>query len=155
MNDEEDYKLKPFIFEDDIDTVLEFHKDHVMINFPDSMYKEDLFKKQVRTAYDEGKDELIMVKHPLTNESVGFLWFKRIYDPYKELNYGDLHYIHLVPKMRGRGIGKKLMVFAEEWFKEHNCKEIRLGTDEHNLSSRYLYQKCGFVVKRVIYEKKI
>ena len=148
-------KLKPFDFEKDIKTVCEFHKDHVKINFPDSLYKKHLFKSQLEDESKRNDQGLLMISSQKFVENIGFLWLKIMYDPYKELFYGDLHYIHLVPKCRGLGIGNQLMKYAEDYFKKKGCEEIRLGTDANNGASISLYEKSGFVLKRVLYEKKI
>ena len=151
-----DYAFRPFEYDRDIETLCEFHRDHVKINFPDSLYVDSLWPDQVRKEAATNRDGLLMVIDSASIAEIGFLWLKVQPDPFKSgLLWGDLHYIHLAPVARGRGLGEKLMQFIEEFFTKRGAKEIRLGTDARNAASRKLYDKLGYEVKRVIYEKKI
>jgi ribosomal protein S18 acetylase RimI-like enzyme len=140
---------------EDIETLCDWHKEHVTINFPDSKYIRSKFRNLLKDDFIEmesGKP-VIMLKFMGVSKMIGFLWLKILNDPYKD-KYCDLHYIHLLPECRGKGLGKKLMDCADEWAKKHGVKEIRLGTAYDNAASINLYQECGYKIKRVLMEKK-
>lgn len=51
--------------------------------------------------------------------------------------------------VQGKGIGKKLVLFAIEKAKEQHMKTIEIGTGNSSLSQLGLYQKCGFRITGV------
>jgi ribosomal protein S18 acetylase RimI-like enzyme len=145
--------IKP-INRKDIETLCDWHKEHVAINFPDSIYKRDLFKEKILADLNYPIFSL-MVKLVNKKKMIGWLWLKKEFDIYKNIWYCDLHYIHIAPKYRGRNFGESLVKLTEKWAVKNSCKEIRLGTDANNQASIALYEKCGFVKKRILFEKKL
>jgi len=51
--------------------------------------------------------------------------------------------IAVFPEFRGQGIGKRLLLFAEELFRK-DSKHIFICVSSFNLRARKLYEKCGF-----------
>jgi [ribosomal protein S18]-alanine N-acetyltransferase len=51
--------------------------------------------------------------------------------------------IAVFPEFRGQGIGKRLLLFAEELFRKES-KHIFICVSSFNLQARKLYEKCGF-----------
>jgi len=51
--------------------------------------------------------------------------------------------IAVFPEFRGQGIGKKLLLLAEELFRK-NAKHIFICVSSFNLRARRLYEKCGY-----------
>lgn len=47
---------------------------------------------------------------------------------------------------RGRGIGKKLITAAIEYFCKKSIKEIQVVTQGNNMAACKLYESCGFKV---------
>ena len=146
--------IKP-IEEKDIETICDWHKEHIKINFPGSLYKRDLFKEKLIADFKVmGKGKKVMLsKYTNDNQMVGFLWLKIIFDPYKDCEFCDLHYIHIALTHRRQGIGKRLMRLADSWVKKNGVKEVRLGTHINNSRAIGLYKKCGYKIKRVLMEK--
>ena len=147
--------LRQFEWKKDIQTICEFHKDHVRINFPDSMYKEKLFKKTVKNEYEKEPEGFLIVVDPKTSKEIGFLWLNTRYDPYRETKYGYIHHIHLVPEFRGKEIGIVLMKTAEDYFRKKGVNFLQLGTYANNPASVKLFKKAGYKVKRLVMEKKL
>lgn len=46
---------------------------------------------------------------------------------------------------RGKGVGKKLMVFAIDYVKDKNIKTINLTSSPERIAANMLYQKLGFI----------
>lgn len=141
----------------DLETLTDWHREHAAINFPDSKYKKRMFFESLRKALASMQREQkeVLLKVMVDDEMAGWLWLKIVFDIYKDYYYCDLHYIHLAPEYRGRGLGKKLMIRADEWAKKSKAKEIRLGTATSNEASINLYLKMGYKIKRYLMEKKI
>ena len=149
----------------DFNLICNWHKNHIKINFPDSQYKRQLFLDKVEYDMEADDAELFILnascescqrcnKKCAHRKDVGFLWLKILYDPYKEYDYCDLHYIHLAPEFRGKGYGKAMLKYADNWAKNKEAKEIRLGTSADNEKAIKIYEKAGYKLKRVLMEKK-
>ena len=82
-----------FLTEKDLPLLLEWHKEHHFLNFPDSIFKPNKFKlsllQQIQEI-DEGAKAVLWIAFNAQNK-FGFLWLKLLYDVYKEYNYCDLH----------------------------------------------------------------
>ncbi len=62
-------------------------------------------------------------------------------------DYADVFVVHTFavhPANSGRGIGKRLLDFAQQLAAETNMKAIRLDVFEKNVPAIRLYEKCGF-----------
>lgn len=56
-----------------------------------------------------------------------------------------LGFVIIEPKLRGRGIGKKMLQLAVEYAKNNlNAKKITLGVFANNESAKYCYEAVGF-----------
>lgn len=147
-------KLRSFDYARDNETVAVFHQDHVRINFPDSKFKKKLFLELLRDGANKEPEGMKIVLDEKAEE-IGFVWLEVKFDPYKDAFYGNIRYIHLVPKSRSRGVGTKLMKMIEEYFLKREVAEIRLGTRIDNKAALGLYRKQGFRKVRVLLEKKV
>lgn len=146
------YRFRRFNPKFDTPAICEFHKEHILINFPGTLYKQDLFIDQLRRA-SEREPEGMMVLENDEREIVGFLWLQTVFDVYKDASYGDLHYLHIAPGYRGIGLGSLLMEKADSYFRSKKAPECRLGTHVDNAVAIQLYRKFGFRNYRVIMVK--
>jgi ribosomal protein S18 acetylase RimI-like enzyme len=48
------------------------------------------------------------------------------------------------PAVQGRGLGRRLMAFAEQYAREHGLRELRLYTNEVMVENLVFYQRLGF-----------
>ena len=55
-----------------------------------------------------------------------------------------LHTLTVSPRVYGRGLGRQFVAFYEEYAKENGCRELRIDTNERNLTARSLYGKLGY-----------
>lgn len=140
----------------DYQTLFAYHKEHIKVNFPDSLYREDLFKAQLE--HDLVNPHALFFFAKDKGKIQAFLWLRIEQDPYKEpspYHYLDLHYIHVDTAQRSKGIGSQLMEKVITVAKEKNCREIRLGTHAQNVHAQNLYKKFGFTSYRVIMRRFI
>lgn len=56
---------------------------------------------------------------------------------------------------RSRGLGAKLLEYAEELAKKLECKGLRLCTGVDNERGRKFYEKNGWQFRSVVYKKKL
>jgi ribosomal protein S18 acetylase RimI-like enzyme len=55
-----------------------------------------------------------------------------------------LEELYVVPKHRGRGLGRALLESAMEHARERGAAHIDLGTSEDDIAARALYESAGF-----------
>ena len=63
---------------------------------------------------------------------------------------GWAYYLASDPERRGTGIGRALMVTAEDWLKARGCPKIQLMVRTGNLVARGFYEAIGYEVQDVI-----
>lgn len=150
-------EFRQFNFEKDKEIVSEWGKDHTTINFPESIYNKEIFLSKIKKEYNiEPKGIFMITNFAFTPpKDIGFLWLNTKHDIHRQEDYGDIHYVHIIQEYRGKGIGKIMMRKADDYFKNKNVKNLRLGTSFNNKASIKLYEKMGYTIKRVIMEKTI
>ena len=63
----------------------------------------------------------------------------------------DIGIISVDSDHRGKGIGKSLMLNAENWFANRNYIHIQVVTQGDNLAACRLYESCGYEIDRLEY----
>jgi len=61
----------------------------------------------------------------------------------------------VAPGMDGRGIGTRLLAFAEDWAKPQGCRYMTLGVFPGNARARALYERHGFGVETLRMSKPV
>jgi ribosomal protein S18 acetylase RimI-like enzyme len=115
----------------------------IFINLSDDTLKEDLIK-----GFEEFK-YLIAIEN---EKVVGYLAYK-----IKEKHSKKLHVDQLIvtEENRRKGIGKKLMDYAEQIANKENCDRLELDCWTFNKNALNMYENIGFDRQRIMYEKKI
>ena len=109
-----------------------FHQCDVSI-FPEDSMGKDAFLERV-----EHEGFLALV---LEGQLVGSLILALFGE-----NAGHLGRIGVGQNHQGEGYGDLLMMYAIEWFKNHEVEQIRLYTQDHNYVAQNLYKKHGFII---------
>lgn len=55
-----------------------------------------------------------------------------------------LHTLVISPNKSGRGYGRALLKFYEQYARENGCVELRIDTNEKNTTARAMYKKHGY-----------
>ena len=81
-------------------------------------------------------------------EVVGYLW-TQITELIKASggNHGWIHMVGVRPELRGRGLGRNLVLRGLEYFAENEAKNVELTVDEKNQPAVKLYHSLGFKIK--------
>ena len=61
-----------------------------------------------------------------------------------EDEYTVLHLLTVSPSAKGRGIGRKMLEFYEDFARQNGSKYLRMDTNERNVRAREIYAKYGF-----------
>lgn len=75
-------------------------------------------------------------------EPVGFAGAALNFEP----DVLQLHKIYVLPRLKGTGVGKKLLINVRGWGLEHQQKYIRLTVNRNNKEAIGFYQKQGFTI---------
>lgn len=86
----------------------------------------------------------VFVAEDDAGERLGFLHLHKMVDFFN--GHWNCHIADLaVAKGQdGKGIGRKLLEFAEDWAREHDCRLITLGVFPGNVRARELYERNGY-----------
>lgn len=115
----------------------------IFINLSDDTLKEDLIKGFEEFEY------LIAIEN---EKVVGYLAYKIKVKHSKKLHVDQLI---VTEANRRKGIGKKLMDYAEQIANKKNCDRLELDCWTFNQNALNMYEKIGFDRQRIMYEKKI
>lgn len=66
-------------------------------------------------------------------------------------NIGKIGLISVNPQYGGRGIGKALISSVHSYYKEMNCKQAFVVTQNQNSAAKRLYEKCGYNLNEIEY----
>ena len=115
----------------------------IFINVSNDTLKEDLIK-----GFEEFK-YLIAIEN---EKVVGYLAYK-----IKEKHSKKLHVDQIIVSEvnRRKGIGKKLMDYAEQIANKEDCDRLELDCWTFNQNALNMYENIRFDRQRIMYEKKI
>lgn len=130
-------------------------------------FRRDSFIVSFGTDEDFGNDEdyLIWLEKQSVESPEGFLLGMENGTPIgqleltirefegNEIGYINLYY--LVPKKRGKGLGKKLHDYALEFFKNKGVTEFHLRVSPSNLQAISFYHKNGLLVLKTELDGKV
>lgn len=100
---------------------------------------EELYATWIRLEC-EGKADQVLVAGSVEGAPLGYVSCH--YDP--ESSSGQIGLFATHESIRGRGVGKRLVGAAFEWFSKKGAQEISVVTQGRNIAAQRLYQGCGF-----------
>lgn len=121
----------------------------------DKNYHENL-KELVESIIDSEKDVIFISEE---NSAINGFIMGKIVPPYlpistiKEIGYVSMCWVD--PKCRKQGIGKKLAIELEKWFKKKNLQYVDINYLVGNSEAEYFWRKMGYKPYRVSSRKKI
>lgn len=92
-----------------------------------------------------GRAEMCFVAASEINQPQGYISC-HLNPPEKQ---GQIGLIGVDLEVRGRGIGKRLVQAALNWYRDHAAQNVMVITQGKNLSAQRLYQKCGFLTQNL------
>lgn len=90
-------------------------------------------------------------------EVVGYAngWIIRPPQWRKQELIAELYMMFVIPKYRGQGIGKKLLISFAVWAKQKKVKRLKLIVTDQNTRALKLYHKLGYKAFERILERDI
>lgn len=75
----------------------------------------------------------------------GYLLMTRVLNPIKNKYYYLLDYVSVLKECRGKGIGTKLLEYAEDIARGENAMYIQLTCGYQRVEAHKLYEKNGYI----------
>ena len=81
----------------------------------------------------------------LDDKVCGYLLMTKIFNPILDKYYYLLDYVSVLSEYRGKGIGTKLLEYAEKIAREENTMYIQLTCGYKRVEAHRLYEKNGYI----------
>jgi dTDP-4-amino-4,6-dideoxy-D-galactose acyltransferase len=101
---------------------------------------EDLYSTWI-TLESQGRAQTVLVAGSTANQPLGYVSCHS--DPAGR--EGQIGLVGVSPEVRGRGIGKNLVLAAMDWFRAQGTHGVTVVTQGKNQAAQRLYQQCGFL----------
>ena len=101
---------------------------------------EDLYSTWI-TLEVQGRAKIVWVAASVANQPLGYISCHL--DPVRQ--EGQIGLVGVSPEIRGRGIGKNLVLTAMDWFRAQGAHVVTVVTQGNNRAAQRLYQQCGFL----------
>jgi ribosomal protein S18 acetylase RimI-like enzyme len=101
---------------------------------------EDLYSTWI-TLETQGRASIVLVATSESNQPLGYVSCHL--DIARQ--EGLIGLIGVSQEIRGKGIGKSLVMTALEWYRNQGAKRVTVVTQGKNRAAQRLYQQCGFL----------
>ena len=119
----------------------------------DQMVATDL--KVIERVIGDPQPDTCMLVAERDHSVAGFIYLKTVTDYYTRQPIGHVSDLVVSQKAEGQGIGRALMVAAEEWAHAQGYPMIQLNVLVNNGSARALYEKVGYTAEWSKYVKPL
>jgi ribosomal protein S18 acetylase RimI-like enzyme len=108
------------------------------------------FRRLFRQAYEDmriGTRQLLMMEHKETGEMIGQVFIQwtssdpRFADGARR---GYLYALRIKPAFRGRGLGTRILIAAEDELRRRGMDTAAIGVEKNNPRARALYERQGY-----------
>lgn len=143
-------RVREFNPKTDLESLLLWQEDLFTSNFQGFQLNIFFLKEQKRRLNEAAcnpNEHAIYVLEIAPGILGGFIWC-RIYDTNEYGKFGSVEEIYLIPALRGKGFGRRLMEKGEQYFKCRQAKSIKLLVTITNISAVNLYKNLGYSVTR-------
>ena len=105
-------------------------------------------KTQIEKLSIDYKHHIIVVyEDKKTSKVVGFVHAEMYESLYSDIGLNILG-LAVNSNFQGKGIGKKLMAFVEEYALNNNINFIRLNSGSHRLEAHKFYENIGYICNK-------
>ena len=91
-----------------------------------------------------GTANQVFIARDKNGERVGFIWVGQSRSGFTGVVQAYILSVHVIEACRGQGLGRLLMLRAEDWARENGFTSIGLSVAAHNASAITLYEKLGY-----------
>jgi GNAT superfamily N-acetyltransferase len=90
------------------------------------------------------RDDVVLVLADDSGRDVGFALLTLRPTPYYDGSLAQLEELYVVPALRGRGIGSRILGMAIETVRARGAGEMHINVDEIDEDTRRFYERRGF-----------
>ncbi len=101
---------------------------------------EDLYSTWIALE-TQGRADIVWVAASAENQPLGYISCHLD----STSRQGQIGLVGVSPQARRRGIGKKLVLAAMDWFRTEGVQVVTVVTQGDNRAAQRLYQQCGFL----------
>jgi len=141
--------------EQDVRQIVAFLPDLYETNFPGFQADAHFLaacRDRLRVAAADPRQAVLVAEDP--TGLCGFIWVSAEVD-YRGLLRGEVRAIYVHPRMRRRGVGRRLMAHGEAYLAACGCHAVTLMVTAGNRAACCLYDSLGYHVSRHQMEKPL
>jgi len=156
--------LRPFVFENDANTICGFQEETYLLNFPGFRYTPafaNAFRYDLRRASFSPDHGIFVLDNAAESQTkklpsiAGFLWLVISQNNWSGERSGYINNLYVAPSYRNQGMGRELLRQSDDFFRSREILNIRLTVTQSNAQAIALYRRNGFDVTRWEMEKKL
>lgn len=148
-------RIRHLDYPEDSPQILSFLPDLYETNFP-GFHVDTQFvvrkRNQLRDAFRDPGQAVLVAEDNLG--ICGFIWLIVEVD-YSGRRRGEVNAVYVAKRVRGQGVGRRLMEEGEELLRSYGCHSVMLMVTAANDPACRLYQSLGYAVTRYQMEKPI
>ncbi|SFJ87316.1 GNAT family N-acetyltransferase [Thermoflavimicrobium dichotomicum] len=111
------------------------------------------FHKEAAIKATESSTTQIFVAEDNQGKFLGYIQLGEFIDSFTNVKQGFIDSIAITKEAEGKGIGKGLMDFAEEWAREQGYGTVVLFVFANNEKARKLYERMNYKQETIKYVK--
>ncbi len=136
---------------DDVEKICDFMAEVAKVSFPGSAFNRNLFRQLLVPIVEKAPERVRVVE--ADRDVVGYIQFKAMRSTVGD--FGLIEHVFVDPSQRGKGLAKRLVQSAEEYFRGKGLKLAKLSVTKTNHYALSLYESLGYEVKRHKMEKNL
>ncbi len=105
---------------------------------------EDLYSTWI-TLESQGRAQIVLVAASAANQPLGYVSC-HLDVASRE---GQIGLVGVSPEVRGKGIGKNMILAAIGWLGTQDAQAVTVVTQGNNRAAQRLYQQCGFLTRNL------
>lgn len=152
---DEPVRIRHLDYPDDSPQILSFLPELYESNFPGFRVDTEFVvrkRNQLREANRDPGQAVLVAEDSLGIG--GFIWLMIEID-YSGRRRGEVNAIFVARRLRGQGIGRRLMQEGEELLRSYGCQSVMLMVTASNEVAHGLYRELGYEVTRFQMEKPL
>lgn len=139
---------------EDFPVILEFERELTKISFPEFPILDEKFHKhKLEKAIKAEPNSLIIAQ--FNDKTIGWIWLRTKRDRISGNKFGYIKSIYVKEEYRKRGIGKRLIQVAEEYFLNKGISRLNLIVSALNDRALSFFREMGFEETHLTMRKKL
>lgn len=148
-------RIRHLDFPSDLPAIVGFMPELYESNFPGFVADADFIARKRAQVREASRDpgQQILIAEDATGVC-GFIWLI-IEIEYSGHRRGEVSAIHVAKRVRGQGVGRRLMEEGESVLVNYGCDSVNLMVTSSNELAVGLYRSMGYGVQRYQMEKSL